>query len=352
MVSRWWRASLGDARVWACINLGKDAYDVTPAKLRATISTARNVTQCVTGFQIQTLNLTHCFQVTDGAIDFAAKCCPGLQRFVISGTPAFQAGNITDKSLESLLLHCPSLQHITAQRCRITDTGIEILGQSEQAAKLLTLDLAGNLRVTDDGASHLGRFSALRSLSLCACRRITPNGLSHLVNARPLPPIEQLCLAGLIGVGDEAASAIVHAHARTLIHLDLSGRNGCSDATLLAIAHEAMAAAASADVTAPSEEDAGATRASSGGETASTPVETAGSSHTSAAAKEPLTSSGFPLRELILRNGIAFTDEGVLALLGAVGPQLTRIDLGKCPRLTEASALAVGQYCDTMVGCA
>jgi hypothetical protein len=56
MVSRWWRASLGDTRVWATINMKTDAYDVTPGTLRTVISTALNVTQPITGFQISTVS--------------------------------------------------------------------------------------------------------------------------------------------------------------------------------------------------------------------------------------------------------------------------------------------------------
>jgi hypothetical protein len=56
-----------------------------------------------------------------------------------------------------------------------------------------------------------------------------------------------------------------------------------------------------------------------------------------------------PLREILLRNAISITDVGVVEVLRAVGDQLTCLDFGKCPRLTEESAVAVGRYCSSVV---
>jgi hypothetical protein len=73
--------------------------------------------------QLQSLNISHCGNITDEGIRALATGCPQLQSLNIS-----HCGNITDEGIKALATGCTQLQSLDISGCvNITDTGIRAL---------------------------------------------------------------------------------------------------------------------------------------------------------------------------------------------------------------------------------
>jgi hypothetical protein len=96
-----------------------------------------------------------------------------------------------------------ALQSLVLNMCgRLTDNGLECL---RDLGGLRSLYLAGCEQLSDDGLVHLGGLTALQTLDLSWCRRLTDRGLAHLDG---LAALQNLDLGGCELLTDEGLARL------------------------------------------------------------------------------------------------------------------------------------------------
>ncbi|KAI9261422.1 hypothetical protein BDA99DRAFT_464372 [Phascolomyces articulosus] len=129
------------------------------------------------GANVESLYLTHCYHLTDQAIIMIAQNAPHLRKLDLNS-----CWLITDRSLDSLR----SLQWLDLSNCRkITDNGMLHLLENNTNLQHLTLSYCKNL--TDQTMLYFAQHCTqdLQYLNLQRCTKITDQGFVHWLNQAP-----------------------------------------------------------------------------------------------------------------------------------------------------------------------
>lgn len=155
---------------------------------------------------LQDLDLSKSFKLSDRSLYALAHGCPGLTKLNISGCTAFSDDALaylsgfcrklkvlnlcgcvraaTDKALQAIGRNCNELQILNLGWCEnVGDVGVMSLAYG--CPDLRTLDLCGCVCITDDSVIALAnRCLHLKSLGLYYCRNITDRAMYSLVSSR------------------------------------------------------------------------------------------------------------------------------------------------------------------------
>jgi len=144
---------------------------------------------------VHTINLAHCYEITDDGLINLAKSCPNLQSINLDG-----CWKITDDGLIKLAQSCPNLQSINLASCKkITDDGLINLAQS--CSNLQSINLEACNQITDDGLINLAKSCPnLQNITLERCNLITYNGLINFIKS--CPNLQSINLYGLFRNSD------------------------------------------------------------------------------------------------------------------------------------------------------
>jgi len=153
---------------------------------------------------LRTLSLTHCRQLTDEGLLHVGGCgglvnlsLGGCRRVTDEGVAALaglvhlerldlsQCDAVTDAGLHALR-PLVRLRELSLGWCRsLTDAGVdELCAQEGRAEHLRVLTLA-RCQVTDVGAAHIARLTALEELDLNGCARVGSAALGRALGAIP-----------------------------------------------------------------------------------------------------------------------------------------------------------------------
>jgi len=130
--------------------------------------------------RLSVLFLGMCPKFSDISLFGLGKNCPGLTNLVVGKINK----GITDKGLVALATGCPSLKLVDIFSGTydpkliykpITDIGVSALARSCRNLEHLSVQ---HFNITDKGISE---FKSLMDLSLKGCRKITANGIEHLL---------------------------------------------------------------------------------------------------------------------------------------------------------------------------
>ena len=121
--------------------------------------------------QLQSLNLSSCWNITDEGPRALANGLPQLQSLNISS-----CWNITDEGPRALANGLPQLQSLDISYCgNITDEGLRALASG--LPQLQSLNISECNKITDAGIRALARgLPQLHSLNISGCRNITDEG--------------------------------------------------------------------------------------------------------------------------------------------------------------------------------
>ena len=135
--------------------------------------------------QLQSLNLSNCWNITDEGITAVAIGLSQLQSLNITA-----CYKITDEGIRAVASGCPQLQSLNIGYCdNITDEGITALANG--LLKLQSLDIGYCDNITDEGIIALADgLPQLQSLNIDDCHNITDEGLIAL--ARGCPQLQSL----------------------------------------------------------------------------------------------------------------------------------------------------------------
>ncbi|CAN1234684.1 F-box protein SKP2A [Linum perenne] len=155
---------------------------------------------------LQDLDLSKSFKLTDRSLYALAHGCPNLVKLNISGCTSFTDDGLeyltgfcrklkilnlcgcvsaaTDQALQAIGRNCNELQLLNLGWCEnVGDIGVMSLAYG--CPKLRTLDLCGCVFITDDSVIALAnRCPHLTSLGLYYCRNITDRAIYSLVHSR------------------------------------------------------------------------------------------------------------------------------------------------------------------------
>lgn len=155
---------------------------------------------------LQELDLSKCFLLTDRSLYAIARGCPNLVKLNISGCSAFSdtalgyltgfcrklkflnlcgcVRTATDRALKAIGYNCNKLQYLNLGWCdRVSDEGIKSLAYG--CPDLRAIDLCGCLLITDDSVIALANNCLhLRSLGLYYCQNITDRAMYSLTQSR------------------------------------------------------------------------------------------------------------------------------------------------------------------------
>jgi len=154
--------------------------------------------------QLQSLNSSHCDNITDEGIIALANGCPQLQSLDIS-----RCDKITDEGIIALATGCPQLQSLIMSYCHnITDEGIRALATG--LPQLQSLEISQCRNITDEGIRALASGCAqLQSLNITGCNNITDEGIRAV--ATGCPQLQSLKISGCDNItagGREIAKSI------------------------------------------------------------------------------------------------------------------------------------------------
>ncbi|CAO2834263.1 unnamed protein product [Amaranthus hypochondriacus] len=167
-----------------------------------------NAVETVANFchDLQELDLSKCFKLTDRSLYALAHGCPNLTKLNISGCSAFTDAALayltsfckklkslnlcgcvraaTDKALQSIAYNCKELQTLNLGWCEnVGDLGVTSLAYG--CPNLRALDLCGCVLITDESVIALANGCPhLRSLGLYYCQNITDRAMYSLAHSR------------------------------------------------------------------------------------------------------------------------------------------------------------------------
>ncbi|KAI9077536.1 hypothetical protein K1719_025228 [Acacia pycnantha] len=167
-----------------------------------------NAVETISNFchDLQMLDLSKSFRLTDWSLYAVARGCPDLTNLNISGCSAFSDGALvylasfcrklkclnlcgcfraaSDNALQAIGHYCNQLQFLNLGWCEnVSDDGVTSLAAG--CPDLRTLDLCGCVRITDESVIALANGCPhLRSLGLYYCRNITDRAMYSLAHSK------------------------------------------------------------------------------------------------------------------------------------------------------------------------
>jgi len=166
---------------------------------------------------LKSLDVMHCYRVTDESLTQVASCSARLELLNVSDTSQY---GTTDATVAAAS-RCKQLRHFEAANLNlVTDSSVvTVLTQS----LLQTLDVSGCQRVSDGMFQQLPSShstSSLKTLKLAYCD-ISDEGIYGLIGIAP--HLSTLSVAYCPKISDGALSAAVHASQGSFTSLDFSG---------------------------------------------------------------------------------------------------------------------------------
>ncbi|KAI9008992.1 cyclic nucleotide-binding-like protein [Phycomyces nitens] len=187
------------------------------------------------GERTQMLNLSHCFHLTDEAIQIVSETMPGLKSLNINS-----CWNVTDKSLACLSSNCPRLTSLDLSNCRkITNKGLAAMIQSKADNKgsdgLTHLSLSYCKHLSSMTMDALANYcsNSLEYLNLQRCTGVSTKDLEAWSNV-DFPRLHTVILSDCSFLQDPAIFGLVKA-APNLHTLSLSFCCSLSDAAMEAV---------------------------------------------------------------------------------------------------------------------
>jgi hypothetical protein len=152
--------------------------------------------------QLQSLDIRGCHSITDEGIRAVATGCTQLQSLNISGTFI----KITDAGITAVAGGCPQLRSLNISYCgNITDAGIRALATG--CSQLQSLDIYDCQKITDAGIRALASgCPQLQSLNMSRCYNMTDAGIEALASG--CPQLQSLDMRRCGNITDEGITAL------------------------------------------------------------------------------------------------------------------------------------------------
>ncbi|XP_061679233.1 F-box and leucine-rich repeat protein 13 isoform X2 [Syngnathoides biaculeatus] len=189
-----WRSLIHSGTLWSKINVSVDKRWITNETMREVLlnfrpfvihlnlractsldwSSLKHIGECR---NLQELNVSECFNITDAMIESIVEGCNSLLYLNLSGTL------LTDATLRELASHCINLQYLSLAYChKMTDEGFEYLSSGQGCHNLLHLDLSGCSQVTATGFAYISEACPyLREVLLNDVHDLSDNAISALM---------------------------------------------------------------------------------------------------------------------------------------------------------------------------
>ncbi|XP_015888519.2 F-box protein SKP2A [Ziziphus jujuba] len=180
-----------------------------------------NAVETIANFchDLQILDLSKSFKLSDCSLYALAHGCPNLSKLNISGCSAF-----SDVALEYLASHCRKLKVLNLCGCveTATDTALRAIGR--YCNQLQSLNLGWCEYVSDDGVMSLAYGCPdLRTLDLCGCVRITDHSVIAL--ATGCVHLRSLGLYYCQNITDRAMYSLTQVKNKPAMWASVKGRN-------------------------------------------------------------------------------------------------------------------------------
>ncbi|XP_070828129.1 F-box and leucine-rich repeat protein 13 [Chaetodon trifascialis] len=218
-----WKAVIQSGNLWSQINFSVEKKWITDSTMKQVLQNYRpfvihlNLRGCIsltwTSLKsvsecrnLQELNVSECFNVTDIMVQRIVEGCPCLLYLNLSCTL------ITNKSLRELSRNCLNLQYLSLAYCyRFTDKGLMYLTTGKGCHNLIHLNLSG-------------------------CTQMTVNGFRYISAA--CPSLKEIVINDMPTLSDSCVLALI-ARCRCLSAMSLLDAPHLSDVALKAIAEVA-----------------------------------------------------------------------------------------------------------------
>ncbi|XP_061533125.1 F-box and leucine-rich repeat protein 13 isoform X1 [Phycodurus eques] len=218
-----WRSLIHSGTLWSKINVSVDKRWITNDIMKDVLlnfrpfvihlnlrgctslewSSLKHIGECR---NLQELNVSECFNITDAMIESIVGGCNSLLYLNLSSTL------LTDATLRELARHCINLQYLSLAYChKMTDEGFQYLSLGRGCHNLLHLDLSG-------------------------CSQVTATGFGYISDACPY--LREVLLNDVYGLSDNCISALM-AKCHCLSSISLLEAWKLSDAGIKAIAEVA-----------------------------------------------------------------------------------------------------------------
>lgn len=196
------------------LNLRQD----TPQLEDAAVETISNYCH-----DLQDLDLSKSFKLTDSSLYALALGCPNLIRLNISGCSAF-----SDNAVIYLARHCRKLKYLNLCGCvkAATDAALKAIGL--YCNQLQSVNLGWCEKVGDAGVTSLANGCPnLRALDLCGCVLITDESVVTLANN--CPHLRSLGLYYCQNITDRAMYSLAQSQVKNKTNMWGSMKNRCGE---------------------------------------------------------------------------------------------------------------------------
>ncbi|XP_077371795.1 F-box and leucine-rich repeat protein 13 [Festucalex cinctus] len=189
-----WRSLIHTGCLWTKINVSVDKRWITDDTMKAVLLnfcpfvihlnlrgctslqwySLRHIGECR---NLQELNVSECFNITDAMIESVVEGCNSLLYLNLSGTL------LTDTTLRELASNCINLQYLSLAYCyNMTDEGFQYLSLGIGCHNLVHLDLSGCSQVTETGYSYISQACpALKEILLNDLYELSDNCIAALM---------------------------------------------------------------------------------------------------------------------------------------------------------------------------
>ncbi|XP_053282386.1 dynein regulatory complex subunit 6 [Pleuronectes platessa] len=239
-----WKSVLQSSTLWSQINVSVEKHWITDSTMKQVLQSYRpfviylnlrgctsltwNSFRCISECKnLQELNVSDCFNVTDAMIQDIVEGCPCLLYLNLSCTL------VTDNTLRELSRNCLNLQYLSLAYCtRFTDKGFLYLTTGKGCHNLLHLNLSGCTQITVNGFTHLSAgCPSLREVVINDMPTLSDNCiLALLASCRDLSAISLLDAPHLSDIAFKAIS-----EAATLKSFSTEGNSQLSDVSWKAL---------------------------------------------------------------------------------------------------------------------
>lgn len=152
---------------------------------------------------LEKLDLSHCRSISNKGLVAIAENCPSLTSLTIESCP-----KIGNEGLQAVGRCCTKLQSLTIKDCPLVgDQGVASLLSS--GASMLTKVKLHGLNITDFSLAVIGHYGKLiTSLNLCSLRNVSQKGFWVMGNAQGLQSLVSLTITLCQGATDVGLEAV------------------------------------------------------------------------------------------------------------------------------------------------
>ncbi|XP_036961772.1 dynein regulatory complex subunit 6 isoform X2 [Acanthopagrus latus] len=218
-----WRAVIQSGPLWSQINVSVEKDWITDG-------TMKQILQNYRPFVIH-LNLRGCTSLNLPSLKYISEC-RNLQDLNVS-----ECFNVTDLMLQRIVEGCPCLLYLNLSCTLITNKTLREL--SRNCLNLQFLSLAYCYRFTDEGCMYLATGKGccnLLHLNLSGCTQMTVNGFRYI--SEGCPSLKEIVIDDMPTLSDSCVSALI-ARCRCLSDISLLDAAHLSDVAIKAIAEVA-----------------------------------------------------------------------------------------------------------------